>query len=168
MVTFSNRATSLKGIIFTHCTDIISHSPPVIDVTPSRKYKETGTIEIESVCSNGSCIKIFEKIENGNIIKYSYLYEGENGFFFNYANDGDSDGIKKPLHHLHVGITKNANDDLIDLLPSELIEHGGPHYKVQEISINEFMLMIIVNYFYNHKNCDTMIEKLETTPQIPG
>jgi hypothetical protein len=168
-VIFRDRASIVKGIIYSHCNDIIVQSPSsIFEVNQSRKHSETGTIAIETTCLNDSSIKILEEINNGNIVKYSYLYESNNGFFFNYGNDGDSNGIKKPLHHLHVGITKHANNNLIELLPSELIEHGGPHYKVSEISINDFMCMIIVNYFNDHKNHDKMIENLGFQPKAQG
>ena len=166
---FRERASTLKGIIYSHCNDIIVQSPSsILQVIQSKKHSESGTIAIETTCLNGSSIKILEKINNGNIVKYSYSYESNNGFFFSYENNGDNIGIKKPLHHLHVGIRKHANNNLSESLPSELIEHGGPHYKVSEISINEFMCMIIVNYFNDHKNHDKMIENLGFQPEAQG
>lgn len=79
---FRERASTLKGIIYSHCNDIIVQSPSsILQVNQSRKHSETGTIAIETTCLNDSSIKILEEINNGNIVKYSYLYESNNGFF---------------------------------------------------------------------------------------
>ena len=154
------RATEIKGIIFSHCVDIIDQTSNV-EVTKSRKYKDRGTISAEFICSNGSSVNIFEKINDGNIETYSYEYTYPGtGFFFHYQNEGIENGIRKPLHHLHVGIKKDADEKLLELLPNELIEHNGPHYKVQEITINEFMGMIIENYFDEHRNRDKILKNL--------
>jgi hypothetical protein len=61
---------------------------------------------------------------------------------------------------LHVGIKKDANKKLLDLLPEELIEHGGPHYMAPKMKLNDFMGMIIVNFFKNHQNRKKMLSNL--------
>jgi hypothetical protein len=159
-VKVQERATEIKGIIYSHCVEIIETASPV-DVNRSKRYQDYGTISAEFICTNDSSINIFETIKEGNVEKYSYEYSHpDTGFFFHYQNDGYKNGIRKPLHHLHVGIRKNANKKLLELLPYELIEHNGPHYKVQEITINEFMGVIIENYFEKDKNHDEILERL--------
>ena len=126
-----------------------------------KKRTDYGTISVETLCLDGSLLKFFEKLNGGNIEIYSYEYiRPDTGFFFHYQNEGIENGIRKPLHHLHVGIKKDANKKLLELLPNELFEHGGPHYKVSELNFNEFVGMIIVNFFNNHKNCEMMLKSL--------
>lgn len=84
----------------------------------------------------------------------------ESGFFFHYQNEGVDKGVRKPLNHLHVGIKKTADKKLLDILPDELLEHGGPHYMAPEMKFNDFMGIIIVNYFDNHKNRNRMMKPL--------
>ena len=101
------------------------------------------------------------EIVDGNIDEYSYEYvRTDTGFFFHYQNEGIDEGVRKPLNHLHVGIKKVADKKLLDILPDELIEHGGPHYMAPEMKFNDFMGMIIVNYFDNHKNRNRMMKAL--------
>ncbi len=69
-------------------------------------------------------------------------------------------GIRKPLNHLLVGIKKAADKKLLDILPGELLEHGGPHYMAPGMKFNDFMGMIIVNYFDNHKTRNRMMKAL--------
>jgi hypothetical protein len=64
-------------------------------------------------------------LNNGVIEIYSYEYiRPDTGFFYHYQNEGVENGIKKPLHHLHVGIKKDANEKLVELLSKELKEQG--------------------------------------------
>jgi len=63
--------------------------------------------------------------------------------------------------HKEVGIKKDLFDaDLLNFLPEMLIEHNGPHYKAPEIKFNEFMGMIIVNFFEDHRNSGRMLKSL--------
>jgi hypothetical protein len=55
---------------------------------------------------------------------------------------------------------KTDDKRFLDILPSELIEHGGPHYMAPEMKFNDFLGMIIVNYFDNHRNRDKMLRAL--------
>ena len=157
-----DRVSEIRGVIYSYCNDIIDQSASsTFEINRSEKRPDYGTISVEIRCSDGSLLKFFEKINGGIIEIYSYEYiRLDTGFFYHYQNEGVENGIKKPLHHLHVGIKKDANEKLLELLPNELIEHGGPHYKVSEISFNEFMAMIIVNFFDGHRNCDNMLKNL--------
>ncbi len=155
-----DHAAEIKGLFYTHCKDIIDGSPP-FDINESKKRRDYGTISEEIRFIDGSLLNFFEKIVDGNIGEYSYEYvRPDTGFFFHYQNEGIENGIRKPLYHLHVGIKKDADKKLLELLPGELIEHGGPHYKAPKMNFNEFMGMIIVNFFENHRNCERMIRSL--------
>jgi len=104
---------------------------------------------------DGSSFNFVERIVNGSIHIYSYEYfRPESGFFFHYQNEGIDTGVIKPLNHLHVGVKKIAGKKLLELLPDELIEHGGPHYMAPKMKLNDFMGMIIVNYFYEFKSAN--------------
>jgi hypothetical protein len=151
-----DRASEIKGIFYKHCKDIIYESPE-FDINESKKRTDCGTISEEIRFIDGSLLNFVESIVNGSIHIYSYEYfRPESGFFFHYQNEG----IRKPLNHLHVGIKKAADKRFLDILPSELIEHGGPHYMAPEMKFNDFLGMIIVNYFDNHKNRDKMLRAL--------
>ncbi len=155
-----DRAAEIKGIFYTHCKDIIDESPP-FDINESKKRKDYGTISEGIRFIDGSLLNFFERIVDGNIEEYSYEYvRPDTGFFFHYQNEGVENGIRKPLHHLHVGIKKDADKNLLELLPSELIEHDGPHYKAPEMNFNEFIGMIVVNFFADHRNCERMLRGL--------
>lgn len=154
-----DRAAEIKGIFYTYCKDIIDESP-AFEITESKKRRGYGTISEEIRLIDGSLINFFERIVDGNIEEYSYEYVRDTGFFFHYQNEGIEKGIRKTLHHLHVGIKKDADEELLELLPKELIEHGGPHYKAPEMDFNEFMGMIVVNFFDYHKNCKRMLRSL--------
>lgn len=155
-----DRATEIKGIFYTYCKDIIGVSPS-FDITESKKRTDYGTISEEIRLVDGSLINFFERIIGGDIEEYSYEYvRPATGFFFHYQNEGIENGIRKPLHHLHVGIKKDADRKLLELLPDELIEHGGPHYKAPETNFNEFMGMVIVSFFANHRNYEKMLRSL--------
>lgn len=133
----------------------------IFDITESKKRTDYGTISEEIRLIDGSLINFFERIIGGDIEEYSYEYvRPTTGFFFHYQNEGIENGIRKPLHHLHVGIKKDAGRKLLELLPNELIEHGGPHYKAPEMNFNEFMGMVIVSFFANHRNCERMLRSL--------
>lgn len=155
-----DRAAEIKGIFYTYCKEIIDGSP-AFEITESKKRSDYGTISEEIKLIDSSSINFFERIVDGDIEEYSYEYvRPDTGFFFHYQNEGIENGIRKPLHHLHVGIKKDADEELLELLPKELIEHGGPHYKAPEINFNEFMGMIVVNFFGYHKNCKRMLRSL--------
>ncbi len=155
-----DRAAEIKGIFYKHCKDIIYGSPE-FDINESKKRTECGTISEEIKFIDGSVLNFVEMIVNGSIHIYSYEYfRPESGFFFHYQNEGIDEGVRKPLNHLHVGIKKVTYRELLDILPDELIEHGGPHYMAPEMKFNDFMGMIIVNYFDNHKNRKRMIRAL--------
>ncbi|VVB89227.1 Uncharacterised protein [uncultured archaeon] len=155
-----DRAAEIRGIFYTHCKEIIDGLPS-FDINESKKLRNYGTISEEIVFIDGSLLNFFERIVDGNIAEYSYEYlRPDTGFFFHYQNEGIENGIRKPLHHLHVGIKKDANKNLSELIPKELLEHGGPHYKAPKIDFNELMGMIIVNFFENHRNCERMIRSL--------
>ncbi len=156
------QATEIKGIFYTYCKDIIDE-PPSFDITPSEKHPDHGTIFGEEIrFIDGSLLNFFEEIEGGNIGRYGYEYiRPDTGFCFHYQNEGVDNGIRKPLHHLHVGIMKKyANGNLIGLLPEELIEHKCPHFKAPEMKIHEFMGIIVVSFFADHKNCEKMLRRL--------
>jgi hypothetical protein len=161
-VKVQDRVSEIRGIIYSHCNDIIDQSASsTFEINQSKKRSDFGTISIEIKCLDGSLLNFFEKLNNGVIEIYSYEYiRPDTSFFYHYQNEGVENGIKKPLHHLHVGIKKDTNEKLWKLLPKELKEHGGPHYKVSEISFNEFMGMIIVNFFKYHRNLDNMLINL--------
>jgi hypothetical protein len=155
-----DRATEIKGIFYTHCKDIIEGAPS-FDITESKKRTDYGTISEEIRFIDDSLLDFFERIIDGSIKEYSYEYvRPDTGFFFHYQNEGIEDGIRKPLYHLHVGIKKDADKELLELLPNELIEHGGPHYKAPRMNFNEFMGMIIVNFFDYHRYCERMLRSL--------
>ncbi|OGH08136.1 MAG: hypothetical protein A2W22_00050 [Candidatus Levybacteria bacterium RBG_16_35_11] len=155
-----DRATEIKGIFYTHCREIIDGSP-AFKINESKNQKNCGAVSEKMKLIDGSLINFFEIIVDGNIHEYSYEYvRHDTGFFFHYQNEGIDEGIKKPLNHLHVGIKKVADKKLLDILPDELIEHGGPHYMAPEMKFNDFMGMIIVNYFDNHKNRNRMMKAL--------
>jgi len=155
-----DRAAEIKGIFYKHCKDII-YSSPEFDINESKKRSNCGTISDEIKFIDGSLLNFVEMIVNGSIHIYSYEYfRPESGFFFHYQNEGIDEGVRKPLNHLHVGMKKVADRKLLDILPDELIEHGGPHYMAPEMKFNDFMGMIIVNYFDNHKNRNRMMRAL--------
>ncbi len=155
-----DRAAEIRGIFFSHCKDIIDRSP-ALEINESKKHNDCGAISEKLKLIDGSLINFFEIIADGNIIEYSYEYvRDDTGFFFHYQNEGIDDGIRKPLNHLHVGIKKAADRKLLGFLPDELIEHGGPHYMAPEMKFNDFLGMIIVNYFDNHRNRDKMLRAL--------
>jgi len=161
-VNLSERSTEIKGIFYAHCKRIIS-VPPSFDIYPGEKHPYNGTIIEEGIkFIDGSLLNFFEKIEDGKIGRYSYEYiRPDTGFFFHYENEGIENGIRKPLHHLHVGILKeHANDDLLSQLPSELLEHKGPHFIAPEMSFYNFMGIILVNFFEKHDDCEEMIRNL--------
>ncbi len=155
------RASEIKGIFYTNCKDIILE-PPHIKKTEGQKYMGDGTIYAEIKFIDDYLLNFIEEITGGNITRYMYEYIClKTGFFFVYENEGKAKGIIKPLHHLHVGIKKDYfNADLLDLVPPELIEHSGPHYKAPEMNFNEFMGIIIVNFFADHRNCKRMLKSL--------
>ena len=157
----SDRATKIKGIFYTHCKTIVDVQPS-FDVTPSKKHPGTGTIEEEIKFIDGSLLNFFELIKGGNIGIYSYLYiRPDTGFFFHYQNEGIQKGIKKPLHHLHVGIMKDYFDKkMLEMLPKELIEHNGPHYMAPEIDFFNLMGLIVANFFIEHRDCVKMLTNL--------
>ena len=155
-----DHAADIKGIFYTYCKDIIDGSP-AFEITESKKRRDYGTISEEIKLIDASLINFFEKMVDGKIEEYSYEYlRPDTGFFFHYQNEGIENGIRKPLHHLHVGIRKDSNKKLLELLPNELMEHGGPHYKAPEMDFNEVMGIIIVNFFDNHRNCRRMLGSL--------
>ncbi|MCX9026965.1 MAG: hypothetical protein OIN86_02135 [Candidatus Methanoperedens sp.] len=156
-----DRASEIKGIFYKHCKDIIYGSPE-FDINESKKHTDCGTISEEIRFIDGSLLNFVEKIVNGRIRIYSYEYfRPESGFFFHYQNEGIDNGVRKPLNHLHVGMKKIADKKLLELLPDELIEHGGPHYIAPEMKFNDFLGMIVVNYFDNHRYSDKMLRALE-------
>lgn len=157
----SERATEIKGIFYTHCNAIINE-PLQFDVYPGRRHPENGTITEEGIkFIDGSLLNFFEEIKNENIGIYSYEYiRPDTGYFFHYQNEGKENGIRKPLHHLHVGIMKeNADRVLLEKIPKELIEHNGPHF-VARINFHDFMGMIVANFFSNERNCEEMLNNL--------
>jgi len=155
-----DRAAEIRGIFFTHCKEIIERSP-AFEINESKKLKNCGAISEKLKLIDGSLINFFEIIVDGNIDEYSYEYvRTDTGFFFHYQNEGIDEGVRKPLNHLHVGIKKAADKRFVDILPCELIEHGGPHYMAPKMKFNDFMGMIIVNYFDNHINRDKMLRAL--------
>lgn len=155
-----DRASEIKGIFYKHCKDIIYGSPE-IDINESKRRPDCGTISEEIIFIDGSLLNFVEKIVNGSIQIYSYEYfRPGSGFFFHYQNEGINEGIRKPLNHLHVGMKKITDRKLLELLPDELIEHGGPHYMAPEMKFNDFVGMIIVNYFDDHRNRDKMLRAL--------
>jgi len=161
-VNLRERATEIKGIFYSSCKDIIDE-PPSFEIIPDIKYADYGTIFEEGIrFIDGSFLNFLEEIKKGDIGRYGYEYIRPNtGFFFHYQNEGIENGIRKPLNHLHVGILKKyANGNLLDLLPEELKEHKGPHFKAPEIKFNEFMGMIIVCFFADHRSCEEMIRSL--------
>lgn len=156
-----DRAGEIKGIVYSHCKDIIDGSPSFA-INESKKHKNCGAITEKLKLIDGSLINFFEILVDGEIKEYSYEYVQPNtGFFFHYQNEGVENGIRKPLHHLHVGIKKDANKKLLEMLPNELFEHNGPHYKAPEMKFNEFIGIIIGNFFKNHRNCERMLRSLE-------
>ncbi|PWB54340.1 MAG: hypothetical protein C3F06_04625 [Candidatus Methanoperedenaceae archaeon] len=158
-----DRAAEIKGIFYTYCKDIVDGSPS-FDITESKRRKDYGAISEEIGLIDGSLINFFERISGGDIEEYSYEYvRPDTGFFFHYQNEGIENGIRKPLYHLHVGIKKDADKNLLGLLPDELLEHGGPHYKAPEMNFSEFMGMIIVNFFEDHRYCEKMLRSLRLT-----
>jgi len=161
-VNLRERATEIKGIFYSTCKDIIDE-PPSFEIIPAINNANCGTIFEEWIkFIDGSFLNFLEEIEDGTIGRYGYEYiRPDTGFFFHYQNEGIENGIKKPLNHLHVGILKKfANRNLLDLLPEELLEHKGPHFKSPEIKFNEFLGMIIVCFFSNHKNSEEMLKSL--------
>jgi hypothetical protein len=157
------RANEIRGIFYTYCKEIIDGSA-AFEISESKKSGDYGTVSEEIILIDGSLLNFFERLFEGNIKEYSYEYIRPNtGFFFHYQNEGIENGIRKPRHHLHVGIKKDADKNLLGLLPEELLEHGGPHYKAPEMDFREFMGMIIVNFFEDHKNCERMLRRLRIT-----
>lgn len=55
---------------------------------------------------------------------------------------------------------EHADDSLLGSLPEPLIEHKGPHFVAPRISFNQFMGVIIVNFFENNRNCKRMLKSL--------
>ncbi len=158
----SERKSEIRGIFYTHCRDIIA-DPPSFATYPSERHPDSGIITEEGIeFIDGSLLNFFEEIKDENIGRYSYEYiRPDTGFFFHYENEGVENGIRKPLHHLHVGIMKkHANGDLLNLLPEELIEHKGPHFKAPEIRFHDFMGIIVANFFIGHENCEEMLGRL--------
>lgn len=158
----SERKSEIKGIFYNNCKDIID-MPPSFATYTSEKYTDCGTITEEGIkFSDGSLLNFFEEIKNEQIGRYGYEYiRPDTGFFFHYENEGIENGIKKPLHHLHVGIMKkHAGRGLLDLLPEELLEHKGPHFKAPEMKFHEFMGIIVANFFSGHKNYEKMLISL--------
>lgn len=155
------RASEIRGIFYTNCKDII-FEPFHLTKTESQKFLGDGTIFSEIKFIGNYLLNFNEEIINGNISRYSYEFIClGTGFFFVYENEGRENGIMKPLHHLHVGIKRDLfNADLLDFLPEKLIEHDGPHYKAPEMKFNEFMGMIIVNFFSDHRNSGRMLRSL--------
>lgn len=158
------RAHQIKGILYGHCQSVILNVPS-IDINERHSLRDSGTIIIDGIKFNdGSLLNFFEEIHTGNIERYSYEYVQPTGFFFLYENEGVENGIKKPLHHLHVGIMKeHADESLLRLLPGKLIEHEGPHFKAPEMEFHEFMGMIIANFFSEHDDCEEMLGNLGLT-----
>lgn len=157
----SERATKIKGIFYTHCKVIIDVPPP-FDVYPSERHPENGTITEEEIkFIDGSLLNFFEEIKDESIGRYSYEYiRPDTGFFFHYENEGIENGIRKPLHHLHVGIMKeHADTVLLENIPKELIEHKGPHF-MAKINFHEFMGIIVANFFADEENCEEMLNNL--------
>ncbi len=155
-----DRVAEIRGIFFTNCKDIIDGTPAFI-INESKKHKNCGAISEKIKLIDGSLINFFEIIVDGNIDEYSYEYvRPDTGFFFHYQNEGIDEGVRKPLNHLHVGMKKIADKKLLDILPDELIEHGGPHYMAPEMKFKDFMGIIMINYFDNHKNCNRMMRAL--------
>lgn len=156
------RYTDLEGIFYSHCQSIISEIPTP-KLKEAHKFKDSGSIIIEGIKFIDDSISNFsESLHIGNIERYSYEYIQPTGFFFLYENEGVENGIRKPLHHLHVGIMKeHADDTLLESLPEPLIEHKGPHFIAPRISFNQFMGIIIVNFFNeDNRNCDRMLRSL--------
>lgn len=156
------RHTELEGIFYSHCQSIISEIPTP-KLKEAHKLKGSGSIIIERIkFIDYSILNFSEYLHAGNIKRYSYEYIQPSGFFFLYENEGIENGIRKPLHHLHVGIMKeHADDILLESLPEPLIEHKGPHFMAPIISFEQFMGMIIVNFFNeDNRNCERMLRNL--------
>jgi len=135
---------------------------PAFKTNESRKFRDGGTISFEEMeFIDGSLLNFFEDIYIGEIKRYSYEYIQPNGFFFLYENEGIENGIRKPLHHLHVGIMKDyANGGLLDKIPEKLKDHKGPHFKAPEMNFHEFMGIIVANFFSDHRDYEYMLEHL--------
>ncbi|MCX9082395.1 MAG: hypothetical protein OIN83_09380 [Candidatus Methanoperedens sp.] len=81
----------------------IDDGSPSFDIAESKKRKDYGAISEE--------------------IGLSYEYvRPDTGFFFYYQNEGIENGIRKPLYHLHVGIKKDADKNLLPLRQFILIK----------------------------------------------
>lgn len=145
------RSTQIKGILYTHCQSIIL-SVPAFKTNESHRFVESGDIRIEGIkFTDGSILNFLEELHLGEINRYSYEYIQSTGFFFSYENEGKENGIKKPLHHLHVGIMRGHADE--SLFPEKLIEHKGPHFKAPQMKFHEFMGIIVANFFAEDESC---------------
>lgn len=119
------QAAIIKGIFYTHCKDIIDGKPR-FDIIEIKKRNDDGTISSDIRFIDGSVLNFIEKLVDGKVELYSYEYlRPDTGFFFHYHNEGIEDGIRKPLHHLHVGIKKDADKKLLDIMPEELMSMVG-------------------------------------------
>ncbi len=152
-----------KGLFYSKLSEIIK----------SAKWEISGDlknswISWEVVFKDGSILNSFEYIEleikNDEIKKkkYGYEYTRKSGYFFFYELESfkeDSklvEKLKKPQFHLHIGVKQEKSSHVQEL--PELIEHNGPHYKVSSITIDEIIVIIIVNFF--EENID-LLNKLK-------
>jgi len=56
---------------------------------------------------------------------------------------------------------EHADGTLLGYLPEPLIEHKGPHFMAPKISFNQFIGIIIVNFFNeDNKDCESMLKSL--------
>jgi len=64
---------------------------------------------------------------------------------------------KNHLITFHVGIMKGHAESSV---PEKLIEHKGPHFKAPQIEFNEFMGIIVANFFSEYEDCEDMLRNL--------
>ena len=154
MSCFGEHITHQKGLFESTIKKIISDSK--LKIYPN---KNEYVIHWMIYFKGDSILEAWEtliiKNNQKEMMRYGYKYTNSSGFFFSYELDKEGSNkfeqFKKPQHHLHVGIIKEhapSNQEF----PEQLIEHGGPHYKVPPISIDEIVGMIILNFFPDNTN----------------
>lgn len=127
------------------------------------KNKEILTVLIDELrFKDDSRLRIVDTIKEsyGEIqhIQFSYEYTRPSGFFFSFQkeeSDQPSSALRvwKPNPHLHVGIMRivdgqqRHSPSFWDEFPDELIEHNGPHFKSADITVKEFIAIILMNFF---------------------
>jgi hypothetical protein len=152
MSSFGEHIGHQKGIFESIIIKIIKSAKP--NILPNKDEK---TIHWIISFKDDSKLEAWETLSIKNnqteMIRYGYEYTSLSGFCFSYELDKEGstkiEKLKKPQHHLHVGIKKERAPQNEEF-PEQLVEHGGPHYKVPPISIDEIVGMIILNFFPNN------------------